>query len=568
MISRIFKGFFSFLSIAKKVLIVFIVFIFIIQVFMYFISGRNKNTNTHTIEHKRNELYKTFEDPELLATKEGRQYIGFIKKFSCWFIGEGCTDNPNDGNKYMRESIMWKISSIASIPYSSPVASGLAWAEEGLHNAGFIPKTYAAQGIGFHALKPFQGVWLMFRDFMLLIMVLIIVAIGFMIMFRAKIDSQTAINIQNALPKIIFALIAITFSYAIAGFLIDLMYILIGLVIGLMNTNQHFLAYEYYKDSADLYERVFLKNNLNFTEVTKEFDYTEAFRLSVSLYDIMPPIIQFFLGSVGPIIGFEFVTHLLRKKFPTLNIMGGIANLLEHAKKSGQPILSLVAGIIYFVIELVVTNLFGFLFAWVIIFFLLMLSLIVIILRIFFMLLFAYVRILLLVIFSPVILAFEAIPGKNAFIGWLKALAFNIMTFPLVLFLALIVQVIISIPTDENPLWRPPFLYEIDATAFPFVVAGVLLFSIPDIVAYIKKALGDDPQNFGLNPMNMFAGLTAMWATGYGLMAGYSNVAAGLRGIGERFGGIGGKIQNVLSSSKSLAESTAGPNTTGEGGGT
>jgi len=52
---------------------------------------------------------------------------------------------------------------------------------------------------------------------------------AFMIMFRVRISPQTVITVQSALPKIIFTLILITFSYAIAGFLIDLMYVVIGI---------------------------------------------------------------------------------------------------------------------------------------------------------------------------------------------------------------------------------------------------------------------------------------------------------------------------------------------------
>jgi hypothetical protein len=59
--------------------------------------------------------------------------------------------------------------------------------------------------------------------------------IGFMIMFRQKLGSQTAVTAQQAIPGIVVALIVVTFSYAIAGFLIDLMYLLMYLMIGLFN---------------------------------------------------------------------------------------------------------------------------------------------------------------------------------------------------------------------------------------------------------------------------------------------------------------------------------------------
>src|SRR5258708_14361646 len=50
-----------------------------------------------------------------------------------------------------------------------------------------------------------------------------------MIMFRVKISPQVVVSVQSALPKIAIALVLVTFSYAIAGFLIDIMYVFVGL---------------------------------------------------------------------------------------------------------------------------------------------------------------------------------------------------------------------------------------------------------------------------------------------------------------------------------------------------
>ena len=40
---------------------------------------------------------------------------------------------------------------------------------------------------------------------------------------------QTIVTIQSALPKIVVTLILVTFSYAIAGFMVDLVYVVMGL---------------------------------------------------------------------------------------------------------------------------------------------------------------------------------------------------------------------------------------------------------------------------------------------------------------------------------------------------
>lgn len=103
-----------------------------------------------------------------------------------------------------------------------------------------------AQGIGFTSLDPILQVWKTFRNIAYFFFVIIFVAIGFMIMFRHKIGGQTVATVEQAIPSIIVALIFVTFSYAIAGILIDFMYLFMYLVISLFDgstdmMNQNFL---------------------------------------------------------------------------------------------------------------------------------------------------------------------------------------------------------------------------------------------------------------------------------------------------------------------------------------
>jgi len=88
-----------------------------------------------------------------------------------------------------------------------------------------------AQGFGFRfAANTVQNFWRAVRDLAYLLLAIVIVITAFMIMFRVKLSPQTVISVQSVLPKIVMALILITFSYAIAGFLIDMMYVVLGLL--------------------------------------------------------------------------------------------------------------------------------------------------------------------------------------------------------------------------------------------------------------------------------------------------------------------------------------------------
>ncbi len=52
--------------------------------------------------------------------------------------------------------------------------------------------------------------------------VIIMIIVGFMIMFRNKIGGQMMVTVGNAIPKIIISLILVTFSFAIIGLIIDI----------------------------------------------------------------------------------------------------------------------------------------------------------------------------------------------------------------------------------------------------------------------------------------------------------------------------------------------------------
>jgi len=109
-----------------------------------------------------------------------------------------------------------------------------------LKNSFSVAKPAYARGEGWEFLQPVMKLWKGVRDLTYLFFVVIFVAVGFMIMFRKKIDPQTAISVQNALPKVIISLILVTFSYAICGFMVDLIF----LGNGLMNTMFADLVYE------------------------------------------------------------------------------------------------------------------------------------------------------------------------------------------------------------------------------------------------------------------------------------------------------------------------------------
>ncbi len=102
----------------------------------------------------------------------------------------------------------------------TPPASGVQYVAETWGN--FLGKPAYAQGTGYYGLRPFLPIWRSFRNTIYVLSSLFFVIIGLMIMLRIKISPQAVINLQNSIPQLFFTLILVTFSYAIAGFLIDI----------------------------------------------------------------------------------------------------------------------------------------------------------------------------------------------------------------------------------------------------------------------------------------------------------------------------------------------------------
>lgn len=122
---------------------------------------------------------------------------------------------------------------IAAI-YSHPPASGVEYFAQELRNFNPIQPAYAqvgGAGIGYNALSPVQGLWSAIRNISYIGFVIVFVVIGFMIMLRARISPQAVATIQDSIPRIIIALILVTFSYAIVGLIIDVMFLFLNFMI-------------------------------------------------------------------------------------------------------------------------------------------------------------------------------------------------------------------------------------------------------------------------------------------------------------------------------------------------
>ncbi len=123
--------------------------------------------------------------------------------------------------------------------FNSPAATTERYVADVLDSAGVkIAQPAYAQGVGFAALDPVLNTWKTFRNMAYLLFVIVFLVIGFLIMMRQKVGGQTVVTAQQAIPNIIVALLLVTFSYAIAGLLIDMMYLVMYLILALFQKDQ------------------------------------------------------------------------------------------------------------------------------------------------------------------------------------------------------------------------------------------------------------------------------------------------------------------------------------------
>lgn len=312
--------------------------------------------------------------------------------------------------------------------YDTPPAQSGLYVADLMESMKIIPQAQA-QGLGFAALNPILELWKMFRNLAYIFFVLMAIVIGFMIMFRKKISGQTAITAQQAIPGVVISLVFVTFSYAIVGFMIDMMYLSMLLIAGLFGSVGGF--------STDV-----LNENI--------------VGLGARLFGALGPRGLIDHGVSGDIVTtFLENSHVVdnRNAIKALGFLGGLT-------------LSVIVSL---------AVLFG-------------------IIKLFFELLRSYATVVLLTVVSPIILMMGAIPGNNAFMGWVKQVAGNLLPFPTVL----LIIVMFHFFTDTEGGMRgeggfmPPFLLNVSGGQAPVITSLLglaIILALPEIVKHVKEAV-------------------------------------------------------------------------------
>ncbi len=349
-------------------------------------------------------------------------------------------------------------------------------------NFGVTQKTYAQalvvsdcankpEGVGFCGIRPLLQVWVAMRNIAYLLFVLVFVLIGLAIMFRVHIDPRTIMTIENQIPKIVLGIVLVTFSFAIAGLLIDVMYVALYLVGGVLS-------------SIPGHEIT------NFGQVST----------SPTPFDA---INRLWPGGSG-----EIYTGV-KGGFPELAAQGSdtIRNLVTSALNgpTGKGQINLEPGfadIIGNLFTAVVGLIVGIVSALII-----FLALIYTAIRLWIILITAYINILLDIVFAPFWLLLGLLPGSSAGIGaWFKDMLANLAVFPTAMSMLVLGKVFSNIAATSQDvvtsgsLFIPPLVGGGTGTSsqiFSGVVALGFLFMTPHVLSITRGAIKAPAINFG-----------------------------------------------------------------------
>ena len=315
---------------------------------------------------------------------------------------------------------------------------------------GIVAPAYA-QGTGFDGIRPIVSIWAAFRNFAYLAFIVAFVLIGLAIMLRVHIDPRTVMTIQNSIPKIIIALILVTLSFAIAGFLIDLMYVTIYFVFNLLNDPNI----------------VTTSTSTMFTSTQQQLSNRQVFQVTDSLLDLKDVITRT-SGAVKETVG-----QILS---PTAGIVGLGGNLPNVIANTALNILGgFVSLLVGFVALLIIT-----------------IAILWALFRLWFSLLMAYVWILLDIVFAPLWVLGGVIPGSPVGFGaWLRDISAHLSAFPTTLFMLMLGRIFMdSFSTaTTGTAFVPPLIGAVNTSAIGALVGlGVILLT-PQVVNMVKDAV-------------------------------------------------------------------------------
>lgn len=454
-----------------------------------------------------------------------------------------------------------------------------------------LSPAYAASSTGTEQLAPLLTLWLTLRNIAYLFFVMIFILLGIGVMLRFKLDPRTVMTLQSQIPKIIITLLLISFSYAISGLLVDLMWTTTYIGINTLDSVKKPDGSAYF--DSGIATRQLLSNPVGY------FNAIIPSTVTAGPVGGIPGLSANVSGSVGDVLAsivggkkYEFDGGAFAKC--TIAVVGGsigggliggpvgaalgglLTNKLIDPNCPQTIAVNVIKGVVPLLAYLIVILIF-----------------IIALLRIWWLLIQAYIKITVYTIISPVYIMMGVLPGSTlGFAPWMRAMIANLLVFPATV-LGLIVTLIIMQTFGNGQGFTPPLIGAPGVSGgLGYVVGLGFLLIIPQMTKVLYDALKTKPNPY-VTPaiMGGITGATGLvmpqvskgWATltkrgefgpegklailGYRAKQGISNKASTMRGkIGTAVGSIpvgkpqtaGGQPQTLSGFASSVGSSVRG----------
>lgn len=473
-----------------------IVFIALIAVFLTYFS-KNVLAATNVLKDKQDAIEKGNNQEAWLNEAMGSNMVSVVQMMTGKIPFNA--DGSINVTSYTPGGAIGVTNNMIAKLYNQPV-SGVEYIAQVKDN--FLGKPAYAQGVGYEGLQPLLPLWRTLRNTIYILASLVFVIVGIMIMLRVKISPQAVVTIQSAIPKIITTLILVTFSYAIAGLIIDLSNLFLSICLSIFFTAK----------GVGLDEDLF---GVNIAPASGGFILTSWLGNAIMwLIDAVAGVFGVHPYSLESISngGFSKIYDLTTRAIPAASgvvlgeitgqiflgvLLGGVGSLALGSLGStvlggiGSGVGNVVGGILGGLLMPIILSI----------------LIIIWLIKLYFGLLKCYITLIFKILIGPLEIGIGAFPNsKMGFSSWIKDIIANISVFPItVLFL-----VFINYLTDTfsgGGLWAPSQLSMLTLGGNDSVVAagiglaGLGMLSklpkmVPEFIFSIKpspwgKAMGE-----------------------------------------------------------------------------
>jgi hypothetical protein len=364
-------------------------------------------------------------------------------------------------------------------------------------------------GAGFQSLSQIQNLFELSRNIVFMLLVIIFVIVGVLIMIRFHLDPRTVMTVQNQIPKAVIAIILISFSYAIAGLLVDAMwvttYIGINAVAGTRsscNPDGGTINPDEEMPLAAAATSGIINNPIGFT--------TDIFGDQTGCFNSFDGI-----SGLALTVGSSFADLVSRAVLGAVGLdedFGGDCNIGNFG--------ACVQLAIFTIIKLIAT---------IVAFLVILIALLASLFRLWFMLLKNYIMLLIDIILGPFIIMLGLIPASSyGFTKWIRSIIAQLAVFPAAALLLVMASVIASDPSMNDPgsgVFIPPLIGNPNiADNMGAIIAFGFILIAPGLLDTLREALQA--------PASKQSGLVTA-----GIAAATGRVMGAGKGTGERIGG-------------------------------